>query len=146
LILLAPIASEAGRWSSGDARLIARLFSQIVQNYSVDPSRIVVHGYEGGGELAFQLAYHDRRVIRAAACVEASPNGPLPENDPAARLAIYAAAASASRVARPLDAAIAALRENGLPVTFQSLGEAPRYLNAEELAELARWIDTLDRM
>ena len=33
-----------------------------------------------------------------------------------------------------------------IPVTVKNLGDVPRYLNAEELAELARWIDTLDRI
>jgi hypothetical protein len=28
----------------------------------------------------------------------------------------------------------------------KKLGTTPRYLNAAELAELARWIDTLDRI
>jgi hypothetical protein len=32
------------------------------------------------------------------------------------------------------------------PVTLKSLGEQPRELTAEELTELARWIDTLDRI
>jgi hypothetical protein len=31
------------------------------------------------------------------------------------------------------------------PVTVKDLGEQPGYLNDEQLAELARWIDTLDR-
>jgi len=33
-----------------------------------------------------------------------------------------------------------------VPVTLKDLGEQPRYLNADELAELARWIDMLDRI
>ena len=32
------------------------------------------------------------------------------------------------------------------PVTLNGLGEQPRPLNADELAELIRWIDTLDRL
>ena len=28
----------------------------------------------------------------------------------------------------------------------KKLGDEPRYLNAEELSELARWIDMLDRI
>ena len=31
------------------------------------------------------------------------------------------------------------------PVTVKSLGPEPRYLNGDELDELVRWIDTLDR-
>ena len=56
------------------------------------------------------------------------------------------ASADKSPAARPIEQAAAALREMKIPVTVKSLGEVPRYLNAEELAELVRWIDTLDRI
>jgi hypothetical protein len=32
------------------------------------------------------------------------------------------------------------------PVTVKDLGKESRNLNADELAELMRWIDTLDRI
>ena len=38
------------------------------------------------------------------------------------------------------------MRKAKIPVTVKNLGDVPRYLNAEELAELVRWIDTLDRI
>ena len=41
---------------------------------------------------------------------------------------------------------MAAFRQEKIPVTVKNLGEASRELNADELAELVRWIDMLDRM
>ena len=38
------------------------------------------------------------------------------------------------------------LRTEKYPVTLKDLGPAPRPLSADELAELARWIDSLDRI
>ncbi len=38
------------------------------------------------------------------------------------------------------------MRSDEIPVVVKNLGATPRYLNAAELAELARWIDTLDRI
>ncbi len=39
-----------------------------------------------------------------------------------------------------------ALREKKFPVTEKDLGKKPRDLNDDELSELVRWIDTLDRI
>ena len=71
---------------------------------------------------------------------------PPPENDPPHRLAVYVASASKSPSAGPIQSATVTMRQMKIPVVVKSLGATPRYLNAAELAELVRWIDTLDRM
>ena len=146
LILVAPKSSDPSRWVPGEAALVDRLLAQVGSTYHVDPARVVVHGYEGGGAMAFLAAFHNREVIRAVAAVEAAPVGPPPENDPLHRLAVYLASAEKSPAARPIGQATAALRRMKIPVTAKGLGEMPRYLNAEELSQLARWIDMLDRI
>jgi serine protease Do len=146
LILLAPKSSNAGRWMPSDAALVDRLLAEAAAKYEVDPARIVVHGYQDGGTLAFMSAFRNRDVIRAVAAVEATPPARSPENDPARRLAVYVASADKSPSAAQTKSAVKAMREMKIPVVVKGLGAAPRYLNAGELAELARWIDTLDRM
>ena len=146
LILVAPKSVDAARWLPGEAALVDRLLAEITSTYNVDPARVVVHGREIGGSLAFLAAFRNREMIRAVAAVEAAPAGQPPESDPLGRLAIYMATASKSRVARPVELALATFRKMKIPVTVKSLGDVPRYLNAEELAELVRWIDTLDRI
>jgi hypothetical protein len=56
------------------------------------------------------------------------------------------ATANNSRVGRAVESAVTAFRQERIPVTVKRLGEVPRGLNADELAELARWIDMLDRI
>jgi serine protease Do len=146
LIFVAPKSADSNRWTSGEVTLIDRVMMQVVGKYNVDPTRIVVHGYESGGVLAFLSAYRNRELFRGVAAVEAAPNGAPPENDPLARLTIYMATAEKSRLAKPVESAVAALRQMGMPVTVKSLGDVSRYLSSDELAELARWIDTLDRI
>ncbi len=146
LILVAPKSSDPARWAPAEAALVGRLLMEVASNYNVDPARIVVHGYEGGGSLAFLAAQRNRDMIRAVAAVEASPAGAPFENDPVRRLAIYMAWADKSPAARTIERAVAALRKMKIPVTVKNLGEVSRYLDADELAELARWIDTLDRI
>jgi serine protease Do len=146
LILVAPKANDPSRWVPGEIALIDRLLAETAGKYNIDPARVVVHGHEAGGTLAYMAAFRNREMIRAVAAVEALPTGQAPENEPTYRLAVYSATAAKSRLARPAEAAVAALRKLKIPVTVKDLGELPRYLNPEELAELMRWIDTLDRI
>jgi hypothetical protein len=70
---------------------------------------------------------------------------PLPDNDPENRLAVYSAASGSESLRAAIDAGLARIKAAKFPLTVRNLGNTQRYLNAEELAELVRWIDTLDR-
>ncbi len=145
-ILIAPKSVDTSRWSSSDASFAVRLFAKVAESYAVDPARVVVHGQEAGGVQAFLMAFRYRELIRGVAVVEAVPAVQPPENDPLNRQSIYLASASRSPAARALEQALAAFQKQKTPLTLKSLGEMPRSLTAEELAELARWIDMLDRI
>ena len=146
LILLAPKSADPRRWNPGEVTLVQKLLDQIRSTYTVDATRVVVHGHEGGGTLAYMVAFRQRELVRAAAVVDAPVAARPPENDPLHRLAIYLTTAKESRYAEAVKQATARLREMKIPVTVKDLGEKPRYLNEEELAELVRWIDMLDRI
>ena len=72
--------------------------------------------------------------------------GQPPENDPLHRLAMYVASAEKSPHAAATARLVAQLRAKKIPVTLKGLGDQPRELTDDELAELARWIDMLDRI
>ena len=146
LILLAPKSADPQRWNPGEVTLVEKLLDQVHSTYTVDSARVVVHGHEGGGALAYLVAFRQRELVRAAAVVDAPITRPPPENDPLHRLAIYLTTAKKSRHAGAIKQATALLRKMKIPVTVKDLGEKPRYLNEEELAELVRWIDMLDRI
>jgi serine protease Do len=146
LILVAPKSSEPSRWAPTEAALVDAALKEITSTYHVDPARIVLHGDKGGGSLAFFTAFQNREMIRGVAAVEAAFGGPPPENEPLHRLAIYMAVASKSQAAKAVEQATNAMRQMKYPVTVKKLGEEPRYLTDAELAELVRWIDTLDRI
>jgi serine protease Do len=146
LILVAPKAADAARWTPSETAIVDRLLAQVSSTYNVDPARVVVHGYEAGGSLAFAAALKNRQMIRAVAAVEAAPAGQPPESDPLDRLAIYVATASKSPIAQRVASAVTAFQRAKVSVTVKPLGDVPRYLNADELAELVRWIDMLDRI
>jgi serine protease Do len=146
LILVAPKAADSGRWTPGEVGLVNRLLLEVAAAYHVDPARVVVCGQEGGGTLAFVAAFRNREMIRAVVAVEAAPAARPPENDPVRRLAVYLATAHGSPIARAVESALAAFRQERIPVTAKNLGDVPRGLNAGELTELSRWIDALDRI
>lgn len=146
LILLAPKSADPTRWMRGETDFIDQLLDQLDSTYGVDRTRIVAHGYQGGGSMAFIEALGNRDMIRAVAAVEAIMMGKLPQNEPTRRLAIYLASAKKSRLAPMVKRVADAFGKAKFPVTVVNLGDTPRYLNEEEMSQLARWIDTLDRI
>jgi hypothetical protein len=146
LILLAPKGTDDEKWLPTEVALIQKLIEQIDSTYNLDPTRIVIHGHQGGAGLAWLVALRSRELVRAVAAVDAPMSGRVPENDPAHPFAAYIAWAEKSESAERIENGVQQLRTAKYPVTVKDLGEDPRYLNDEELAELVRWIDMLDRI
>jgi len=146
LILLAPKSADPNRWAPGEAVLVRKLLDDIVSTYTIDPARVVVLGAEGGGTLGYLVALGNRDLVRAVALVDAPIVGRPPENEPLRRLAVYSAVAKDSPRAAAVKRSIGLLRERKIPVTEKDLGKVPRPLSDDELSELARWIDMLDRI
>lgn len=147
LILLAPKAAKPERWMPDEAEFIRKTMDEVVKRYTIDPSRVVVHGYQGGGSMAWLVATGRREAVRGVSLVDTGlpPRGGFPETDPFQRLAIHFAGTPKSPRAAAVEAAIKRLREAKFPVTFTTLDQA-RDLDATELDELMRWVDTLDRI
>ncbi len=148
LILLAPKSSDPTRWQPTEARFVRRVLDNVMKNYATDPARIVVHGHEGGGAMAYLVGLSNLDVIRAVAAVEAPlPRvAQLPETNPVERLAFYTTLSTKSEIAPAVDAGIKRLREMKYPVTVHNVGDQGRYLTTEELEQLVRWFDSLDRL
>ena len=146
LILLAPKANDATKWSPGELAFVGRLLAEAAGKYPVDPTRIVLCGQDIGGTLAFTVAMRNREAIRAVAAIDAVAKGPVAESEPLERFAVYSAMADKSRLAKSIESSVDAMRKTMIPVTTKGLGELPRSLTPEELAELMRWVDMLDRI
>jgi serine protease Do len=146
LLLVVTKAANKGTWQPNEATLVAKLVGQVKGGYNVDPARVAVFGRDTGAAMAYVAAFRDREVVRAVAIIDAVPMLPPPESDPVHHLAIYLATAKDPKQAKPVEAAMKGLRAHGLPVTQKDLGKDVRDLNPQELAELVRWIDMLDRI
>jgi hypothetical protein len=81
------------------------------------------------------------------AAVDAVAPGRPSEHEPVHPLAFYVTKSAEGRVKPPqVDGFAKQVRGLKYPITVKDLGPKARYLNEEELAELVRWIDTLDRI
>ena len=148
LILLAPQAADPSRWLPTEVDFIYKTLDDTITKYNVDPTRIVTHGYQAGAAMAYMMAFGHRDVVRAVAAVDAGlpARARVAANDPVERLAIHTTFTKKSKLAEGIKAAMKRLEQMKYPVISKELDGDARYLNDEELAELVRWIDTLDRL
>jgi serine protease Do len=148
LILLAPASAAADKWQPTESAFVRKTLDDVLDHYTVDPTRIVVFGSQAGGAMAYVVGFEHTDRIRAICASDAlpPPRLQLPDADPINRLAFFLVKAEKSPAAAGQKALVERLKAAKFPVTEKLLGEQGRELSADELAELARWIDTLDRI
>jgi serine protease Do len=147
VIFVAPRATDPSHWERAELEYLRRLIERAVSQYRIDPRRVVVIGQGGGGALASVLALASRDVFTgmamAAAPMPRTVN--VPDNDPSARLAVFAGVPGGEEQAKLMRSGLKKLADAGYPVTAITLENASGGFSLEEREELARWIDALDR-
>ncbi|MFN0016896.1 MAG: PDZ domain-containing protein [Pirellulaceae bacterium] len=148
LIVLAPQSLDPNKWEPTEAAFVRKTLDDLFSHYTIDRTRVAIYGFQNSGSLAFLVGIQHTDRIRAIVAIDAAPlaRSAVPENDPLVRLAFYFGSSDKSPSAAGIKAASERLKAMKYPVTSKALGDAPRDLNSAELAELARWIDTLDRI
>ncbi len=148
VILVLARSADPAKWDMADAAFVRKAVEDVIAHYNVDRARIAALGYQTSGTMAYVTAFSHPDLIRAVAAIEAVPpsRGKPPENEPSRRWSIYIAMATRSPQKSGIDAAIKRLQEMKFPVVVKSTGQTARDLNEEELAEVGRWLDSLDRL
>src|SRR5581483_4679445 len=114
-----------------------------LDRYEIDPWRVALHGYRGGGTLAWMLAFEAPDMVRGVAAVQAAlPKAP-PDNNPEHRFST--AFIVTSKEADAGNKGAKALRDRKYPVVSKQV-ESMRYLDDDEFAEMLRWLDSLDKI
>jgi serine protease Do len=148
LILYAPQAENPTAWLTSEVNPMLADVNELLTRLPIDRSRIVAHGLGQGATLAHFLAGDARGLVRGVVAI----NGPLPATlkDPLAEQRLLTLL-----VHGKLDPDVAAWRsvkprlvEKGYPVLeieIDDLGNGYPW-SPERLAELARWMDAVDRL
>jgi len=149
LILLAPKATDDKKWDRTEIDFVQKAIDNISDSYHVDRTRVVIHGQQGGGAMAYLVAFTHPELVNGVAVVDSTmPRGAHPPaNDPVRRLAFYTTMSGDATQRARIEAGVKQLRDMKYPVTVKPLDEAKaKTLDDAARAELARWIDTLDRI
>ena len=147
LILLAPQPRDKKRWTPTELEFVRKTLDHVLNNYSIDASRVALFGKQAGGALGYLFAFRHRDQARAVIAVDAAipVRFRLPDNDPVQRMAVVTTLAKSSRLAERVEQGIEMLREMKYPVSVIEMDSA-RDLSDDELDSVTRWIDSLDRI
>jgi serine protease Do len=148
LLVVMPKSADPTKWDKGELDFIIKATNDVIGKYSIDRARVAAIGQDGGGAMAWLLAFQQRELVRGVAAINAMiPTGVKPPaTDPLTRLYVLQAAPAKGPAAVKFNEHAKALREIHYPVMTIDTGDAPRALNETEFGQFARWVDSLDAL
>jgi S1-C subfamily serine protease/predicted esterase len=152
IIVICPVCDAASGWTPGESEFIAEAVRSVGNTYTLDRRRVVAHGMGLGGEMAYYLGFHSRNLIRGVATVGAPMTSNPKERVANQPLAFFLIAGDKDPLKAPIkDRTASKLREQKYPVIHREVRDmGHQYIDGrageEVLKELARWVDSLDRM
>lgn len=147
LLLIGPKSNSPRGWNPSEAEFVRDAVSHFQTRYAVDPSRIFVHAYAGSGQFAYHLAFNEREWVRGVAVSAAPLRTQVAPHDPDFRLLTYLHWIDGGGGEQPMQDSVKLLQTLKYPVSTRiATGSESRYLNADEVDELGRWADMLDRI
>ncbi len=147
IILLAPKAGQIAGWIPDETEFVKDTVEMFLEKYSIDRSRVVLHGYGGSGAFAYQMAFKYRQLFRGIATVAAPLVAPPPDNEPDFRVQFYLLSGDNDPVHRAVELSARALTEFKFPVVHATMqGAGHKYPTGGVLSDVAVWIDALDRI
>jgi serine protease Do len=149
LILLAPLPAESSGFNPNDLVGARQIIDHFLQAYRIDRHRVVVHGFASGGRFAAALAFQNPEEIRGLALASNLLAAPPPENHPSYPFRFFFSYPDVGAARDRVETIAKVLREMKYAVSLQATkasGRAAAYPQADAIAELARWVDSLDRI
>ncbi len=147
IVLIVPRPAKEDHWERTDLEYLHRLLERAIAQYKIDPRRVVVGGRGSTGSIAWPLGLASRDMVRGIAAVAAPlpRQTKVPQNDPAQRLAVFAAIPAKKELAAQIAVGLKGISDAGFNVTTLTTQSVTGELKESERADLANWIDTLDR-
>jgi serine protease Do len=146
LLIVAPLP-DGPEFGANDLVGAWRVVEHALKEYHIDPNRIVIHSYARGGPFASVLAFEHHEQIRGLALASSLLQVPPPEAHPSYPFRFFFSVGQGDRTEEMLHHVVEELHEMKFAVTVQKSSARERaYLDVAEVGELARWIDSLDRI
>ncbi len=147
IMLLAPKAAQIQGWQLNEADFVKAAVEHFQNTYRVDPDRVFLHAYSTGGGFAAYLAFTQRKLFRGLAIAGAPLQMAPPENDPDERLSFLFICGRNDDLFTRVEKSVELLRQIKYPVNFTPVDELDhRYPPPQQVEEMGRWADSLDRI
>ena len=146
-ILIGPQAKNGVDWVATETEELVQSLNQAIAGFTIDRSRVVVHGMGNGGSMAMYLAFNARDLIRAAVVSGAVLNGNAKDNLPNQPLSFYVVAGDKDPLIKEIKDTNEKLKTKKFPVIYRELKDfGKEYLDQKTLEEICNWLDSLDRI
>jgi S1-C subfamily serine protease/acetyl esterase/lipase len=147
LIVVGPKAENENGWVASEAEFVQEAVRNVLANYTIDRRRVVAHGMGVGGQMAFYLGFHARDLVRGVATTGAALTSPPKERLVTEPVSFFLVAGGRDPLAKSVAETRDKLAGHKFPVVYREIPNmGHQYLDARTLDELARWIDSLDRI
>ena len=151
IILVCPAAEAERGWTQSEGEFIQEALRAVGDDYTIDKSRVVVHGMDRGGEMAFWMGFHSRGLFRGVATTGAALTSNPREKIANQPLNFFLVVGDKDPLRDAVKETKAKLSEYKYSVIFREIKDMGRQyidgrLGIDTLDELARWIDSLDRL
>jgi serine protease Do len=146
MIIVAPKAENEIGWLASESDAVRDAINAVAAEYTIDRQRIVAHGMDSGGQMAFRMGFAARDLIRGVATTGAVL--PLqPGADPSnQRLSFFVITGDKDPLAKLIIESKDKLAGKKYPVVFRQIANmGHQYPDGTVVSELVRWIDSLDR-
>jgi serine protease Do len=147
MMIVAPKAEKISGWELNEGEFVKDAFDDFCQKYSVDRSRVFLHSSSTSGPFAYLLAFRYRDRIRGVAMAAAPLRAIPPENDPEHPLQFHLVCGDQDQMYSVVEQTVDLLRGLKFPTSFTTVqGGDDRYPPNEQVEEIGRWADCLDRI
>jgi S1-C subfamily serine protease/predicted esterase len=146
LIMVGPKAENESGWLASETDFVTETINAVIAEYTIDRQRIVAHGMDSGGQMAFRLGFAARDLIRGVAATGAVLPVKLDGENANQRLSFFVITGDKDPLAKMIAEGKDRLIAKKYPVVFRSIPNLGRqYPDTSTIKELVRWIDSLDR-
>ncbi|RCS55953.1 PDZ domain-containing protein [Bremerella cremea] len=147
--VLEVMPANGDRWNRAESSVVRKMIDRVRDNYNIDAKRTITVGGKSGGAMSLIHGFENRDVQNGAVSAEAGiPRGTsVPDCEPLSQLELVFVIPREEKRAEVIKKQASSLREMKYTVIELPMpDEESSVLSATEIAQLAVWLNTLDRI